>query len=93
MGDDVLKKYPVDQVAAWYRRLADGWQQKTPELQPSLASVFLKTWLDNRNPSASIPFDAPVHLKSNAAVYSVQDFHRKVFCRESKVPRVLRNGT
>jgi hypothetical protein len=42
MSDDVLKKYPVDQVAAWYQRLAEGWQQKTPELQPSLASVFFE---------------------------------------------------
>lgn len=79
MADDVLKEHPVDRVAAWYRRLADGWQRNAPDLQPSLAAVFLRTWLDNRDPSAQIPFDAPSHLKSNNAVLSVQQFHRDVF--------------
>lgn len=84
MADDVLKEHPVDRVAAWYRRLADGWQRNAPDLQPSLAAVFLRTWLDNRDPSAQIPFDAPSHLKSNNAVLSVQQFHRDVFLTISK---------
>lgn len=84
MGEDALKKYPEAQVAAWYGRLAAGWQQGTPELKPSLAALFLQTWLNNRNPSAKIPFDAPSHLRSNNAVFSVQAFHRKVVLTEEK---------
>jgi len=84
MADDVLKPHPVNRVAAWYRRLADGWQRNAPELQPSLAAVLLRTWLDNRDPSARIHFDAPSHLKSNSTVISVQQFHRDVFLTNKK---------
>ena len=84
MTEDVLKEYPVEQVAAWYGRLADGWSRNMPELQPALAGLFLKTWLENRNPSATIAFDAPPHLRMNGAVLEVQMFHRDVFLTVKK---------
>ncbi len=84
MAEDHLKTYPVERVAAWYRRLAEAWSKNTPELQPSLAGTFLRTWVDNRNPRAEIGFDAPVHLKSNQAVRRVQAFHRDVFLTNKK---------
>ena len=84
MAEDHLKAYPVDRVAAWYRRLAEAWSKNVPDLQPSLAGAFLRTWVDNRNPRAKIEFDAPPHLKSNSAVRTVQVFHRKVFLTNKK---------
>jgi hypothetical protein len=84
MAEDDLKAYPVERVAAWYRRLADAWSKNTPELQPSLAGTFLRAWVDNRNPRAKIEFDAPVHLKSDQAVRNVQAFHRDVFLTNKK---------
>lgn len=59
MADDYQKNLPAEQVAAWYRRLADSLETGMPGLQPALAGVFLRTWLDNRSPGASIEFDAP----------------------------------
>jgi hypothetical protein len=55
-----------------------------PELQPALAGAFLRAWVDNRDPKADIEFDAPPHLRSNAAVLNVQRFHRDVFLTNKK---------
>ena len=38
MGEDALKKYSEARVAAWCGRLAAGWRQSTPELQPATAT-------------------------------------------------------
>lgn len=84
MAEDYLKQYGPEQVAAWYRRLADAWTNNMPELQPALAGAFLRAWVDNRNARATIEFDAPAHLRSNAAVLNVQRFHRDVFLTNKK---------
>jgi hypothetical protein len=84
MADDYLQNLPVAQVADWYRRLAIAWGNNTPELQPALAGLFLRTWVDNRDRNATILFDAPSHLKSNRAVLDVQTFHRDVFLTTKK---------
>jgi hypothetical protein len=84
MAEDYLKAYPVERLADWYRRLADAWSKNMPELQPALAGTFLRTWVDNRNPRATIAFDAPPHLKSSRAVSDVQAFHRDVFLTNKK---------
>jgi hypothetical protein len=79
MADDYLKSCSVDQVAAWYLRLAAAWDKNMPELQPALAGSFLRTWVTNRNKDAKIEFDAPQHLRSHSSVFAVQSFHREVF--------------
>jgi hypothetical protein len=45
MADDYLKNYSVDQVAAWYLRLAAAWEANMPDLQPALAGAFLRSWV------------------------------------------------
>ncbi|MBC7928723.1 MAG: hypothetical protein H7039_24020 [Bryobacteraceae bacterium] len=84
MAEDYLKQYRPEQVAAWYRRLADAWTTNIPELQPALAGAFLRAWVDNRNPKARIEFDSPAHLRSNSTVLNVQRFHRDVFLTNKK---------
>jgi hypothetical protein len=84
MAEDYLKAYPVERVAAWYRRLADAWSRNSPELQPALSGTFLRTWVDNRNPKAKIEFDAPAHLKESRAVFDTLAFHRDVFLTNKK---------
>ena len=84
MADDYLKNYSVDQVAAWYLRLAAAWDRNMPELQPALAGAFLRTWVNNRNKNARIEFNAPQHLRSHSSVSAVQMFHREVFLTNKK---------
>ena len=84
MADDYLKNYSVDQVAAWYLRLAAAWDANMPDLQPTLAGAFLRTWVNNRSRDAKIEFDAPDHLRSHASVFAVQSFHRDVFLSNKK---------
>jgi hypothetical protein len=61
---DYLKSYSVDQVAAWYLRLADAADKLvSSELKNPLAGVFLRTWVNNRTTDAKIEFDAPAHLR------------------------------
>jgi hypothetical protein len=54
-GDDYLAALPVQQVAAWYRRLADHVGKERIDGQEPLASRFLRHWLDNRNPTYEHP--------------------------------------
>jgi len=84
MADDYLKNYSVDQVAAWYLRLAAAWDKNMPELQPALAGAFLRTWVNNRSKDAKIEFDAPQHLRSHSSVFAVQAYHREVFLTNKK---------
>lgn len=79
MAEDHLKNLPLDQVAGWYRRLADAWSANTPDLHPPLAGAFLRAWVNNRNPKAAIQFDAPPHLRTSSAVLDTLLFHREVF--------------
>lgn len=84
MAEDYLKKYSVDQVAAWYLRLAAGWDKNFSELSQPMAGVFLRTWVNNRIPDAKVEFDAPEHLRSDGSVFDVQAFHRDVFLSNKK---------
>jgi hypothetical protein len=83
-NDDVLAAVPVDQVAAWYERLARGQMRAAPELQPALAGLFLLKWLENRSPATKLQFSAPDHLKKASAVLEVLRYHRAVFLTEKK---------
>lgn len=84
MAEDYLKKLSVDQVAAWYLRLADAWEKGMADVKQPLAGAFLRAWVNNRTTDAKIEFDAPDHLRSNAAVFEVQSFHREVFLTSRK---------
>ena len=84
MADDVLKGLPVKQVAEWYGRLAEAWAKNAPGLQPALAAEFLKAWLNNRTPTATIAFDAPSHLRKSNVVFETQSYHRDVFLSVKK---------
>ncbi len=53
---DYLRDLPVGSVAAWYRRLADLFGTTRVGGQVSLASLFLRTYLDNRNPNSTFYF-------------------------------------
>src|SRR5262245_15461449 len=79
MADDVLAGFSVQRVAGWYRRLGNFYARANPDLEKSLAAEFLLRWLDNRNPKTVQTFEPPRHLKSSAAVFAVQRYHRNVF--------------
>jgi hypothetical protein len=83
-GDDYLAALSVQQVAAWYRRLADQTSKKRIDGQEPLAAIFLRRWLDNRNPNSVFQFQAPSYLRSSSFVTSVRQYHRAVFLTEQR---------
>lgn len=84
MAKDYLQERTVDEVAAWYLRLADAWDKSMTDLKPSLAGLFLRTWVRNRVRDAKVAFEAPPHLKASSAVADVQKYHRRVFLTKEK---------
>jgi hypothetical protein len=90
MSDDVLAGLPVDQVASFYNRLADGVDKNKGSVKVSLAAILLRQWLKNRNPSADFALDPPEHLKTQSDVKAVLKYHRDVFLTEQKA-RVGKN--
>lgn len=84
MAEDYLKNYNVDQVAAWYLRLAAEWDKGVTDVKAPMAGLFLRTWIMNRNANATIDFDAPEHLRADPSVIEVQSYHREVFLTNKK---------
>ena len=84
MSDDVLASRTVEQVAAFYARLADAVDANKGALTESLAAKLMRQWLVNRTPSSSFEFDAPLHLKNQTQVLSVLKSHRAIFLTEEK---------
>ncbi len=81
---DHLSALPVQEVAAWYQRLADEAAKEKIKGQEPLSAVFLKTWLKNRNPNFTLFFHAPQYLKNSFYVIEVLKYHRSVFLSEQK---------
>src|SRR5262245_37728835 len=81
---DYLASLPESRVAAWYRRLADRIGRERVDGQEPLAAIFLRHWLDNRDPNSTFEFQAPGYLQNSAYVISVLEFHRAVFLTEQK---------
>jgi hypothetical protein len=82
---DYLKNLSVDELAAWYLRLADGWDRESSKtLKQPLAGEFLRRWVNNRRVDVEYEFDAPDHLRSLPAVIEQQRFHREVFLTQRK---------
>ena len=57
---DYLAGLPEPRVAAWYRRLAGKIAQTRVADQEPLAALFLRHYLDNRDPASTFQFQAPV---------------------------------
>ena len=85
MVKDILAQYNVNDVAAWYRRLAKKviTHNERSGSMP-LSSQFLLAYLNNRNPRALLKFPAPSYLKSYKKVVEAQAYHRRVFLTKEK---------
>lgn len=81
---DYLAGLPEQQVAAWYRRLADRMGQQRIGRQEPLAAIFLRHWLDNRDPNSTFRLQAPHHLRQSSFVFSVLQYHRGVFLTQQQ---------
>lgn len=81
---DVLSTLKPPELAAFYRRVADAVDSNRGKLEISLAALFMRHWLENRDPAATFQFDAPEHLRTCAPVQEVLAFHRRVFLTQEK---------
>jgi hypothetical protein len=81
---DYLSKLPPKQVADWYHRLADSVSKNKINGQEPLSAIFLRTWLNNRNPKYTLVFQPPLYLRLSNYVMNVLKFHRAVFLTEQK---------
>lgn len=81
---DVLAALKPSELAAWYRRLADGVDRNRGELKSSLAALLLRHWLDNRDPSSSFTFDVPDHIWNHSLLREAWEFHRRVFLSQEQ---------
>ena len=81
---DILARYPVKQVHAWYLRLAAMTAKNPVNGHTPLSAQFLKAYLNNKNASASITFTAPPYLKSFPKIRDGLLYHRRVFLTEEK---------
>jgi hypothetical protein len=89
---DYLANLPVDELAKWYRRLADFISQnnqdacakKQPCVADPLAPDMLIKWLENRSKSTIHRFNAPLHLKSSKEYTNALEYHRDVFLTQKK---------
>lgn len=81
---DVLRNLPVNQVAAWYRRLADHTGRRRIGEEEPLSAKFLRHWLDNRDSTSTFRLDAPNYLRQSSFVFEVLQYHRCVFLTEER---------
>jgi hypothetical protein len=87
MAEDVLAKISPPEVAAFYRRLAEGVDARKGALKVSLAAALMRKWLDNRDRSAKLVIDAPEHLRNHEKTRATLAYHRQVFLTEKKARR------
>jgi len=81
---DYLAPLAEPQVAAWYRRLADRIGREKIDGQEPMASIFLRHWLDNRDPASTFRFQAPGYLRQRSYVATAAAYHRGVFLTEER---------
>lgn len=65
---DYLAELNVQEVAAWYNRLAASVSKEKINGQEPLSSLFLKTWLKNRSRKYTLMFRSPMYLKNSKYV-------------------------
>lgn len=80
--DDVLANHTVDEVAAWYGRLADLIEKQNTVVPSPLSPMFLRHWLAGK--SSALRFVAPRHLQTSKYVTDVLKKHRAWFLTEEK---------
>ncbi len=81
---DILAKYPVKEVHAWYTRLVAYTNRNKVVGHSPLSAQFLDAYLKNKNPKAKLTFVAPPYLKSAVEVQAGLLYQRKVFLTEEK---------
>jgi len=81
---DILRTYPVTEVAAWYRRLANRIGQERVNGQEPLSAQFLRHYVDNRDPDSTYSPAPPSYLTNNSLVLEALRYHRRVFLTEEK---------
>lgn len=88
---DHLRALPVQQVAAWYRRLADLVARQSVGGETPYAAILLRHWLDNRDPRSTFTIRPRGYLWSSPHVLAVLRYHRAVFLTQQEA-RVGRGG-
>ena len=88
---DYLEGLTVQQVAGWYRRLANLiGAKKVKDVDGTdrvpLSALLLGHYLDNRDPKSTFSFDPPLYLRQMSQVQAVLAYHRSVFLSEKKTP-------
>jgi hypothetical protein len=81
---DVLANLTVQEVAAFYGRLASLIEKNKGTVATPIAPLLLREWLKNRDPKAVLALEMPSHLKSHTLVIEVLKYHRRVFLTEEK---------
>ena len=81
---DYLEDLNDQELAQWFYRAADKALQIEVDGQPSMAGIFLKKYLDNRDPNYVFVLDARDYLKNFSKVKSEIEFHRDVFLTQKK---------
>ena len=81
---DYLASLPVDQVAAWYRRLADRVARERVGGEEPYASMLLKHYLDNRDTRSQFTIPARSYLQSDQRVVAALQYHRRVFLSQQE---------
>lgn len=77
---DVLAPLPAEAVAGWYGRLADFSEGEGGDL----SALFLRLWLKNRNPEATMTIPAHPHIITSSLVTATLPHHRSVYLTEEK---------
>lgn len=81
---DYLKNLSIDELAAFYLRLAGSCEKLVPSLSNPLSGKFLRTWVENRERGKVYEFEAPSHFKSHKSIFETQKYHREVFLTNKK---------
>ncbi len=81
---DVLASLAVNEVAAFYSRLADIVDKNKGSVAKPLAPLLMREWLKNRDPKAVLKLEMPDHLKKHTLVIDVLKYHREVFLSNKK---------
>ncbi len=81
---DYLKNLSLDELAAFYLRLADSCEKLVPSLDNPLSGKFLRTYILNRDRGKVYEFETPSHFKQHQSIFETQKYHRDVFLTNKK---------
>ncbi|MGH8622587.1 MAG: hypothetical protein ACRET3_10645 [Burkholderiales bacterium] len=82
--NDPLASLKPPVLAAFYRRLADHADRNRGELTISLAALFMRRWLDNRDARSTFIVEPPPHLRNHRRVLDALSFHRRVYLTQER---------